>query len=269
MSKLIDLTGQKFGKWSVIKLSHTNRRGEPYWNCICECGVNKVVAGRHLRSGGSKSCGCLSLEQKLKRFFKDLVGQRFGRLIAIYPTDDRINGCIVWLCRCDCGKEIKITSQNLQRGDAKSCGCLHKEKTIERSRLGYSVSSCNALYSSYKRTARKHSREFELSMLEFKFLTSNNCHYCGRGPMQVIKTRTAYGSYIYNGIDRVDNSKGYVLDNCVTCCGICNRMKRSLSKEEFLEHIRQIALHSNLNPVSDSVNESVKDLTEPYQLELF
>lgn len=55
MSRVIDLTGLKFGKWTVVNRS--NREGSTYWNCICDCGACKEVMGRHLRSGKTKSCG--------------------------------------------------------------------------------------------------------------------------------------------------------------------------------------------------------------------
>jgi len=63
--KLIDLTGKKIGRWTVIELATR----EPYrsWKCICECGSSKVVNGAHLRSGQSQSCGCLIREITSKR----------------------------------------------------------------------------------------------------------------------------------------------------------------------------------------------------------
>ena len=61
--------------------------------------------------------------------------------------------------------------------------------------------------------------------------------YCGSEPSYKINTNTTdnHGDYMYNGIDRVDNIKGYDLDNCVTCCSLCNWMKRDLTIKEFKE----------------------------------
>ena len=59
----------------------------------------------------------------------DLRGQKFGRLIAIEPTEKRSNdGSIIWRCFCDCGNECFAASPSLRRGDTKSCGCLKKER---------------------------------------------------------------------------------------------------------------------------------------------
>lgn len=43
----------------------------------------------------------------------------------------------------------------------------------------------------------------------------------------------------YNGIDRVDPTKGYIIDNCVPCCTTCNYMKRILQRDEFLDHVKK------------------------------
>lgn len=59
---------------------------------------------------------------------KDLTNQRFGRLVAIYPTKKRSKGeRIIWLCHCDCGNLTEVASNNLLTGHTKSCGCLWKE----------------------------------------------------------------------------------------------------------------------------------------------
>jgi hypothetical protein len=65
--KLIDLTGQHFGRWTVLALhpkrsKHRNAR----WHCVCDCGGERLVAASSLRQGGSKSCGCLQRECKTK-----------------------------------------------------------------------------------------------------------------------------------------------------------------------------------------------------------
>lgn len=57
-----DLTGMKFGRWTVLGYSHTNGLRALYWTCKCECGTIKEVSGNSLRNNRSKSCGCLSKE---------------------------------------------------------------------------------------------------------------------------------------------------------------------------------------------------------------
>lgn len=55
--------------------------------------------------------------------YKDIAGQRFGRLVALAPCDKDKNGHYIWLCRCDCGKEITVSSTNLLTMHTTSCGC--------------------------------------------------------------------------------------------------------------------------------------------------
>lgn len=71
---------------------------------------------------------------------KNLIGQRFGRLIAIRPTEKRKYGLVLWECACDCGNKVQATSSVLTGGQTKSCGCLrneHGKKTGEKNRFKY------------------------------------------------------------------------------------------------------------------------------------
>lgn len=64
MPKLMDLTGQRFGRWTVIDRAPDRRRGYPEWNCVCDCGGRGAVRANILRTGQSRSCGCLNREDK-------------------------------------------------------------------------------------------------------------------------------------------------------------------------------------------------------------
>src|ERR1700761_5630280 len=59
---IIDLTGQKFGRWTVIEMCVNYKRGKTMWVCRCDCGVERAVKGDSLRSGVSSSCGCYNRE---------------------------------------------------------------------------------------------------------------------------------------------------------------------------------------------------------------
>lgn len=93
----------------------------------------------------------------------------------------------------------------------------------------------NVLFGIYSRNAMGRGFTFELSKDVFKKLTKGNCYYCNKIPSQVFNNSGQCKSqYVYNGIDRLDNSIGYVLDNCVSCCKQCNSMKSNYSYEEFV-----------------------------------
>jgi hypothetical protein len=53
----------------------------------------------------------------------DLAGQTFGRLTVLAPTTERRDKCVVWRCRCACGREVKVPSGSLRSGNRRSCGC--------------------------------------------------------------------------------------------------------------------------------------------------
>lgn len=82
---------------------------------------------KSLRSGNTKSCGCLHKETVSKQFSKDITNQHFGKLTAIKPTNERKHGSIVWKCQCDCGNIHYASAELLLAGHCLSCGCLHSK----------------------------------------------------------------------------------------------------------------------------------------------
>lgn len=129
MPKLIDLTGQKFGKLTVIKRD-ISKKGV-YWLCKCDCGNIKSILSSNLRRGLTQSCGCLQKQRTGENNVKNLVGQRFGKLTVVERDQSRIGGNAYWLCKCDCGNEelISVSSSHLSTGHTKSCGCWQKAQT--------------------------------------------------------------------------------------------------------------------------------------------
>jgi hypothetical protein len=118
--------------------------------------------------------------------------------------------------------------------------------------LPNALAGFNQLYRDYEYKAVKRGYEFSLAQAEFRQLTQQCCIYCGKQPSmerrsrmyrraKVDGVRRTTTPYIYNGIDRKDNARGYIIDNCVPCCKTCNFMKGKLSYTEFLEHIERIA----------------------------
>ena len=129
MGNYIDLTGQKFGKLTVIERDMQYRDKGVYWKCVCECGNEKTILGTSLRSGATKSCGCLQKIGASKANTKNLIGQKFGKLTVIEKTEKRSScGRIIWKCICDCGNECEATTIVLKSGDKQSCGCIGKSR---------------------------------------------------------------------------------------------------------------------------------------------
>ena len=64
MTPLVDLTGKKYGRWTVLQRHSGTRNGRTYWLCACNCGERKAVLAEHLKRGNSKSCGCILRERR-------------------------------------------------------------------------------------------------------------------------------------------------------------------------------------------------------------
>lgn len=72
---------------------------------------------------------------------KDITGQRFGRLVAIEPTDERRHNNVVWKCKCDCENMVLVSGEKLIRGNTQSCGCLKRERTTEENSIKSAIKS--------------------------------------------------------------------------------------------------------------------------------
>lgn len=168
--------------------------------------------------------------------FKDLTGQKFGRLnvIQIGERGDRRDQHTYWLCRCDCGRERIVQSSNLTSGKSTSCRrCPQRMPEGEPAR--------NSLLFSYKYQAQRRGYSWELTGEEFDKLISANCHYCGLMPSTVHTSRSH--EITHNGIDRVNNVLGYIPGNVVSCCGTCNYVKGTMSVDEFLTWATRFAAY--------------------------
>lgn len=167
---------------------------------------------------------------------QDLTGKVFNRVTVLGLFDRRKTkggyGKIQWLCKCHCGQEFTAESQNLKKR-TKGCGC-QKGKP----RLPGEVRWIRRYMKMYRGNAKQKDREFALTFSEFERLIKSNCYYCGKAPTALLNKE--FSDFRVNGLDRVDNSQGYNLSNIVPCCKLCNRMKFSLSQNEFFEHLTNI-----------------------------
>lgn len=94
------------------------------WKCRCDCGKEFLVDARELKTGLVQSCGC---EPSAGQNIKNLTGMRFGKLTVLGKSGNRAKDRNpLWLCRCDCGKEVEATKRKLVTGNLSSCGCGRK-----------------------------------------------------------------------------------------------------------------------------------------------
>lgn len=142
-----------------------------------------------------------------------------------------------------CGTRVTflLYSSVLQALCYKFCVTMYTCSRIRLCSMEFGVSRGEAvgkLYHNYVQSARDRKRFFGLTYSEFEAICTKACHYCGRPP-EVRST----AAVPVNGVDRVDNSAGYLAHNCVPCCKRCNMLKGSLTYEGFLSAIRGICKH--------------------------
>lgn len=168
---------------------------------------------------------------------KNLLGNRFDRLVVISEQPSR-NNKVYWLCKCDCGNETIVSASQLRTRKTKSCGCKRTDNEYLTSRR---ISATKRLWNIYRRNAKIRKYDFRLSLDKVSKLVSDKCFYCGADPANTLNHHGVV--FVYNGIDRLENSKGYTDNNVVTCCGTCNRMKMNMDYKEFIEQVKVIAQH--------------------------
>ena len=165
------------------------------------------------------------------------TGQRYGRLTVICDGGRR-RGRVMWLCRCDCGKEILVSSSSLSTGNTRSCGCLHSEQAVENIRPWHEDhdmdgTASGKLYCSWRDMLRRCYDERSVSYP----------NYGGRGITVCEEWHTfrpfrdwAFQSGYEEGlsIDRIDNDIGYCPENCCwTTRKRQNNNKRSNIRIEY------------------------------------
>lgn len=171
---------------------------------------------------------------------KDISGKRVGKLIVV-KCIGRKGYHALWQCKCDCGNTTNISAEHLNgKRPTQSCGCGKAKPPINYTANG--ESNFNRLHKIYQKMAKEKGRVWELTREEVYRLFSSNCYYCGIAPYKV-KQETKNNPFLYNGIDRVDNSKGYTSDNVVSCCERCNLAKRAMTEQEFLSWVKQVYEH--------------------------
>ncbi len=133
--RALDLSGFQYGKLTVIERSgHAGKK--VLWRCKCQCGGETHLPTGVIRANSTKSCGCLMAGRMKPAGWvarRDLVGQRFGRL-AVVSALQQSGKRLLWQCVCDCGSRVNVRTGNLRSGTTSSCGCLQKDRTVQRHR---------------------------------------------------------------------------------------------------------------------------------------
>ena len=133
---LDNLRGKRFGRL-VVQRRVNYGTGMTHWYCVCDCGLSSIVRAGNLKTGNTRSCGCLKKESELAhlarhggRIAVDISGHRFGRLRVVERAGSGTDGHAMWRCACDCGGAKVAAGHNLRGGRTRSCGCLRRDRVM-------------------------------------------------------------------------------------------------------------------------------------------
>lgn len=156
-------------------------------------------------------------------------------------------------CKCDCGNTKEIALYNVTSGKVLSCGCITRNG-VRRAKdrhlqLAQKLYRNRVLY----RSKNKAFTDAPITFAKFCDLIKSPCRYCGEPPHTQFKEAPRRGKaelisdtvLNYNGIDRIDNAKGYVIGNVAACCPTCNLAKRGMSDTAFRKWIAKVFRHLN------------------------
>lgn len=141
----------------------------------------------------------------------DLTGQRFGRLVVIREYGRTKDGRVTWLCRCDCGAEVVVSSNHLRSGNTQSCGCLKRERLTTHGcthKTWYDVYRAMMKRCGHLEGASEHHRRL------YHDRGIEVCHLWQKSPLEFGDWLLAHGWRKGLQIDRIDNDKGYCPENC-------------------------------------------------------
>lgn len=168
-----------------------------------------------------------------------ISGQKVNELTLI--DSFRKDKQILWNCICSCGKSCVVLQARIKNNHTKSCGCLVSRKLKERNKatIGIKKTKYGANFGHIRYAYSNKGQEYSISDDELFILLTANCSYCGTQPSNIQKdvNKLHQESFVYNGIDRIDNNKGYIEGNITTCCKRCNIAKNNMSFEDFKEHV--------------------------------
>lgn len=210
MRKLLDATGERFGRLTAIKYSHTEHGKGAVWEFKCDCGNTKEILLSRVRNGYVNSCGCLRKENARKAIFKDITGQKFNHLTVVSYAGQS-NGRTMWNCLCDCGNTVVVDSNSLKSGNTTACGCRKSEGWRNSLTHGKSHTRLYRIWRSMKQRCYNVKNEYYMN-------------YGGRGIticaewlndfQAFYDWSMAHGYQDDLTIDRKNNDKGYSPENC-------------------------------------------------------
>lgn len=195
------------------------RNNKTFWQCTCDCGVTKWVAGQHLTSGATRACGC---RQGLAL---DLTGRRSGRLTAIRKSEHRDSqNSVMWECICDCGKSTIVAGSSINRKRTTTCGCKKSWRSIT-----------GTYWCHVRSGATTRGLDLTVTIQDAWELFESQKARCALTGRHLVFTPKRTASF-----DRIDSSKGYIAGNVQWVHRDLNKMKQEFDEPRFIAACRDV-----------------------------
>jgi hypothetical protein len=171
-----------------------------------------------------------------------------------YTTDNTCACC----CMCNYMKgqlsydDFINTARNVLNNMLGYGGEKYKIQEITKKNWGTTYLGC-------KRSAKNRKKEFNLTKEQHTMLIYQNCYMCGKN----------VNGYFHHGIDRVNNDKGYVFDNCLSCCSVCNYLKKEYALHNVVKKLYKMIYILDKKKFMDNLNNEMKKKTDVHVNKLF
>lgn len=227
MSKLINLSGKQFGDWKVIKYIAKRK-----FLCKCKCGYQTEVLNYHLLSGASTKCRYCSNTQ-----IKTIANNsKYGTLLVLSNYTKK--GTTYCKCKCNCGKITHVDAYQLRNHKIKSCKNCSNYKGYKDISLSY--------WNNFKRSCLKRGYQFNITMQQVWNMYEKQNKQCKLSGVTIQFCRSFRKNQKHHSvsIDRIDNNKGYTIDNIQLIHKKINIMRHVMSISEFIKWCELIYKHS-------------------------
>jgi hypothetical protein len=239
----LSLIGEKFGRLSVIEFVGIKNKST-LWKCLCDCGKTTIVQGNILKYGATISCGCYRSEKLHQKWCKDLVGQKFGKLLVISFKEHNKHNKAIWNCMCDCGNKISVESYHLRIGHTTSCGCYKKELVGENHPCWRGGISFEPYCPKFNKNLRNRVRSFY----------NYECLICGKSQKENNNRALSVHHVEYNKMSCCDNQPVQFAALCTSCHG------KTIHNRKQWESIFHIIIDYLYNGKSYYTKEEYKNL---------
>jgi len=275
-----DFIGKKFNKLTVIEEIKREGKEGRFWKVKCDCGNEKILSTRKLKI--KKSCSCHwrkpYVEPKPKKQQATPLEAVLKRIYTRYNDNDKLTKDIFYqlsqqncyycnnkpLAKYEYNKNFTLYYNGLDRIDQKGfhtpdniltcckhCNFLKMEQNyddflnwinrINFKQPKYYSGNETLIIKGFKQVYNSRYSDGNISYEQFCYMSQQNCFYCNNGLLNLFIKKIKY-----NGLDRIDSTKGHDLNNVVTSCKICNYSKNNLSLQEWHNRINNVKNHLSL-----------------------